>query len=341
MSDVPPPSETASPASSPPPPSTPKLPPPNAPKPPPRQATRAPVAVWLGAILIVALGLVGSAPYWAPPLLPLLPWSERPAQPAPPAQEQTAKQLAIIQQQLEQLLALSNRVAALENRPQPDAATAIAPVAAQVQQLGARLDQIDKQLAQLARDEAANAESPRRVLMIALASLGNAIASSRPFAAELASVEALGQNRKDWAATLRPLEAAAKAGIPSTAVLAQRFSNQIAPAILRADAAAPSSQQGLGQAMLARLRGLVVIRRVDGSGTGTGPTDQAVAQAQAALDKGDLAGAVKALGALSGAAANAAQPWMKDAQQRLDAEQTIAKLSQDLAGDMAAGSSGG
>ncbi len=251
-----------------------------------------------------------------------------------------AEQLAGIQQQLSELTNLSSRVAALENRPAPDASAAVAPLASQVQQLGTHLDQIDKQLAQLAHDAANNAEGPQRVLMVALASLGNAVSGSRPFATELTSVEALGQNRAGWAASLQPLEASAKTGIPSTAVLAQRFTDAVAPAILRAQANVPSNQQSLGQAMLTRLRSLVIIRRVDGGASGN-PTDQAVGEAQAALNKSDLAGAVKALGALNGAAADATQPWLKDAQQRLDAEQTIAKLSRDLAGEMAAGASGG
>src|SRR6185503_13330069 len=225
------------------------------------------------------------------------------------------------------------RVQALENRPAPDASAAVAPLAAQVQHLGTHLDQIDKQIAQLAHDAANNAESPQRVLIVALASLGNAIATSRPFGAELASVEALGRNRQGWAAALEPLEAPAKTGIPSAAVLAQRFTGDVAPAILRAEANAPSSQQGLGQAMLTRLKSLVIIRRVDGGGgnSGDAPIAGAVDEAQAALNKGDLAGAVKALGALNGATAAAAQPWRQDAQQRLEAEQTIAKLSRDLA----------
>jgi hypothetical protein len=320
----------------------PKLPPPTAAKPPRRPPLRVPASLSLAVLLIVALALVGTAPYWAPPLMPLLPW--RAAQTAPPpnqAQERMAQQLAAIQQQLDRLTNLDNRVQALENKPAPDASAAVAPLAGQVQQLGAHLDQIDKQLAQLAHDAASNAESPQRVLMVALASLGNAVAGSRPFGAELTSVEALGQNRQGWAASLQPLEAPAKTGIPSTAVLAQRFTGDVAPAILRAQANVPSSQQSLGQAMLTRLRSLVIIRRVDGGGAGGNPTDQAVGEAQAALNKSDLAGAVKALGALNGAAANAAQPWRQDAQQRLDAEQTIAKLSRDLAGEMAAGASGG
>ncbi len=339
MTDTPPPSETAPPRHIETPP--PALPPPTTGK---GHAPHRAWAAWLGVLLVIALALVGTSPYWAPSLMPLLPWSAGAAQPSPQqtqAQQQMAQQLAAIQQQLEQLTSLNNRVTALENRPQPDASAAVAPLAAQVQQLAAHLDQIDKQLAQLAHDEASDAQSPQRMLMIALAGLGNAIASSRPFAAELASVEALGQGRKDWAASLQPLEAAAKTGIRSTALLAQRFTNDVAPAILRAAANAPSDQQNLGQAMWARLRSLVIIRRVNGGSSGGNPTDRAVDAAQAALDKGDLAGAVKALGALSGGAATVAQPWLKEAQERLDAEQTVAKLSRDLAGDMAAGASGG
>lgn len=344
MSETPPASSGAAPT--PPPridPTPPKLPPPNAAKKPSRPPLRVPATVSLAVILIVALALVGTSPSWAPALMPLLPWSA--AQNAPQAnqaQERMAQQLAAIQQRLDQLANVSGRVAALENRPAPDASAAIAPLAGQVQQLSTHLDQIDKQVAQLAHDAANNGESPQRVLMVALASLGNAVASSRPFTAELTSVEALGRNRQGWVAALQALEAPAKTGIPSAAILAQRFTNDVAPAILRAQANAPSRQQNLGQAMLTRLRALVIIRRVDGAkSAGDDPTDQAIGEAQAALNKSDLAGAVKALGALNGAAADAAQPWLKDAQQRLDAEQTIAKLSRDLAGDMAAGASGG
>src|SRR5262249_13578621 len=141
---------------------------------------------------------------------------------------------------------------------------------------------------------------------------------------------------------LQPLDAAAKSGIPSTAVLAQHFTDDVAPAMLLADADAASHQQSLGQGMLTRLKKLgLICPGGGGGGTSNDPAAQAVDRAQAALNKGDLAGAVKALGALSGAAASAAQPWLKDAQLRLDAEQTIAKLSRDLAGEMAAGASGG
>ncbi len=335
MSDAPsPPEESATAAPSLPPPIT---TPPKAKRPP----LRVPASLSLGLSLVVVLALVATSPYWAPTLMPLMPWSVPVAPPQAATSDNTAQQLAAIEQQLSSVAALANRVSALESKPAPDASAAVAPIAGQVQQLSAQIDQINKQLAQLTHDAASNAESPQRVLMVSLASLGNAIAGSRPFAAELASVEALGQGRSGWAAALQSLEGPAKTGIASTAVLAQRFSTDTAPAILRAEAAPPTGQQSLSDAMLARLRRLIVIRRVDNSGAGTSPTDQAVAQAQAALNAGDLSGAVKALGTLSGAPAAAAKPWLADAQQRLDAEQTIAKLSRDLAGDLAAGASGG
>jgi hypothetical protein len=342
-------SDTSSPPSgaapSPPPrvdPTPPKLPPPNAAKKASRPPIRVPATASLAVLLIVALALVGTSPYWAPSLMPLLPWSAPQAPQQNPAQDQTAQQLAAIQQQLEQLTTLGNRVGALENRQPPDTTAALAPLTGQVQQLDQRIDQIDKLMVQLTRDAANNAESPQRVLMISLASLSNTIATSRPFAAELASVEAQAQSHKGWAASLQPLEAPAKTGIPSTAVLTQRFSDDVAPAILRADANTPTSQQNMAESMWARLKSLVIIRRVDGARAGSNnPTDQAVNEAQAALNQSDLAGAVKALGTLKGAAAKPARPWLKDAQLRVDAEQTIAKLSQDLASDMAAGTSGG
>jgi hypothetical protein len=302
---------------------------------PPRRAMRVPLSAALGALLIVALALVGTAPYWAPPLLPLLPWSAQTAA-STRQSDQITQRLSTIEQQLGNLSALNNRLTALENKPAPDASAAMAPLSNQVQQLGTHLDQIDGKLAQLQHDEAANADSTERVLMIAVASLGNAVADSRPFTAELTSVEALGQNRTGWATALQPLESAAKTGLPSTAILAQRFANDTAPAILRAEAEGPTAHQDLWHAMLAKLRGLVIIRRIDRNVAGANPTDAAVEAAQAALDKGDLNGAVTALNGLSGAPATAVQPWLKDAQQRLAAEQTIAKLSQELAGELAA-----
>jgi hypothetical protein len=110
---------------------------------------------------------------------------------------------------------------------------------------------------------------------------------------------------------------------------------------LRAAAATPDPQAGFGEAVLAKLRSLVVIRRTDGSGDGASPVDAAVATAETALAKGDLAGAVAAVSGLTGAPAQAAASWLNQAQQRLQAEQTLATLTQEISSDLAAGASGG
>jgi hypothetical protein len=296
--------------------------------------------VWLLAVLVVALGVVGTSAYWLPAIQPLLtshPQSN-PQNNEPIAT--VAARLAAIERRLDTIQSLDDRLAAIERRPAPDASASLAPLEDQLQQLSARLDATEARLAQLIKDQTTRGDSAQRILIVALADLGNAVSTSRPFAAPLASVEALGQSRPGWAMALRPLEAPAKNGIPSAAVLAQRFSDEVATAILRADAASPSTQSSLGQAVLAKLRSLVVIRRTDGAGDNASPVDSAVAMSEAALAKEDLAGAVAALGNLSGAPATAAAAWLQQAQQRLQAEQTIAKLTQELSSDLAAAGGG-
>jgi hypothetical protein len=259
------------------------------------------------------------------------------------ANEQAATldaRLAAIEHRLDTLQNLSDRIGTLERRPAPDASAAIAPLDDRFQQLDARLDRVEARLSQLIKDQTLRGDSAQRVLIVALADLGNAVSSSQSFAAQLASVEALGQGRQGWAATLRPIEDAARTGLPSAAILAQRFSDDVAPGILRADAASSGPQAGLGDAILAKLRALVIIRRTDGSGTGN-PVETAVATAEAALAKGDLGGAVAALNSLDGAAKAAAASWLQTAQQRLQAEQIIARLTQEIASDLAAGANGG
>jgi hypothetical protein len=102
-------------------------------------------------------------------------------------------------------------------------------------------------------------------------------------------------------------------------------------------ASEPAVKSDWREQTLARLRGLVTIRRVDGSshtGSGGGSTggstggsnggaDGAVGVAEAALVRGDLAGAVAALELLTGTDAEAARPWLIMARARLAAETAL------------------
>jgi hypothetical protein len=297
------------------------------------------------AALIVALLVAGSGPFW----VPLLPWSpagntalEAGAQTAESARRATDARIARLEAQVQQietavhnaapasaLGGLTDRVSALEHRPDTAAQTAQALAAMQqtVAGLSARLDAVESKLGKVAAAQSQEIGSDR-MLFLALASLRAAMAASGPFQGELDSVETLARGDTALEGALQPLEGAAASGIPSTALLAERFDQQTAPAIFRAAATAETPGEGWGERILARIRALVVVRRVDGGGD---PTDVAVARARRALDAGDLAGGVAAVKTLSGPAAGAAAAWLGQAEQRLAAQAALDRAAQLVA----------
>ena len=321
--------------------------PPEAPKPAPPPNRAPPPAAparrqgWGAAVAvaIIAAVLVLAAPFWAPPLLPLLPWGRAPdrsadvkalaarldaAEAAQRANDaRTAQLLSQTSQLAAQAQQQAGRIDALEHRD-PDAA--VAALKDQVTQLSARLDDAAKRAAAPPADG---------MLLVSLGELRAALGSGAPFGGTLAASRALGRNDADVSAALDALAPAAATGVPTTTLLAERFETETAPAILRADAAttAPGDDSFLAR-LLARVRTLVVIHRVDGAGGDA--TEAAVAKAQASLRQDDLAGAVAALKALDGAPAQAAAPWLASAGQRLAAQDALDKLMQQVAGRLAA-----
>ncbi len=322
----------------------PDLPPPLAVEPAPPRAglgRMRGILPWIVVVIVVAL-VAGSAPYWTP----LLPWggvhalTEQLAA-AEATQQREDARVTHLETQVQQLAAaarsdqtaaaltaLTTRVATLEQKEAAAAGSAANAAALhdEVVALTARLSDDEARLGKLAAQS--SDQGGDRLLLVGLAQLRAALAGSAPFTGELAAVTALGHGNSDLAAALQPLSAEAATGIPSTAQLAQRFSADTAPAIFRAAAApAPGSGSGWGERILARIRALVVIHRVNGSD----PTDVAVTQAEHALADGDLAGAVAAVKSLAGAPAEAASPWLAVAEKRLAAESALATLSQQIA----------
>lgn len=309
---------------------------------------------WIAAAIaiVAALLIAGSAPFWTP----LLPWAQssggdvqtridaaetarRAAEARVARLESQVQQLASQMQQLDvnarnaapasALTALDNRIASLERRPDTAAQTAqdLARLHQDDAGLATRLDAIDARLGKLAAAQSAEGGSDR-MLFLALAALRASLTGSGPYKGELASVESLAHGDATTASALQPLAASALSGIPSTALLAERFANQTAPAIFRAAAAGTVKSETWGERILASVRSLVVINRVDGGGN---PTEVAVARARRALDGGDLAGAVAAVKSLSGAPADAAAAWLALAEQRLAAEAALDRLAQQVA----------
>jgi hypothetical protein len=154
-----------------------------------------------------------------------------------------------------------------------------------------------------------------------LGQMREAIEQARPFLAEFDAFIRLARG-SDLAAAAQPLAEPARNGVASRAVLVKGLAEL---AGRMAVASEPAAKSDWREQTLARLRGLVTIRRIDGSSHpgSDGGSEGAVGIAQAALARGDLAGAVAALEPLTGADAEAARPWLVMARERLAAEAAL------------------
>ena len=162
----------------------------------------------MAAVLVAALIIVGSAPYWAPQLLPLLPWGmgnlqdqrleavEEQSRGAVEAvtriERQTQSTSAALAGLSDQIKTLSDRVAALEQRPAaaPDVADALAPTKAELARLEQQLDALAARLDKLAAEQTAQSGNADRMLLLAAGELRSDLASSRPYAGALEAVAA-------------------------------------------------------------------------------------------------------------------------------------------------------
>jgi hypothetical protein len=76
---------------------------------------------------------------------------------------------------------------------------------------------------------------------------------------------------------------------------------------------------------MASAQSLVKIKRIDEAPAGEGPA-ATLARARGALDRGDLASAVKEVESLDGPAREAFSPWLGEAHARLGADETLTRL---------------
>ena len=170
------------------------------------------------------------------------------------------------------------------------------------------------------------AESADRAVRLALAAtaLNAAVERGDAFAAELATVKALGADPKLVAA----LEPFARSGVPTAAALARQFS-EVAPAL--SQASEPPSREGVLGRLQANAEKLVRIRRVDEA-----PGSDAaaiVARSDAKVARGDLAGTAAELSQLAPNARAPAEAWIKSVQARTAAIDASRRLAADaLAG---------
>lgn len=158
-------------------------------------------------------------------------------------------------------------------------------------------------------------------LILAVGQLQGEIAAGRPFAASLKATTVLAQAAGlDAGAAIAALTPMAGKGVATRQQLQLGFA-QTLTSVLASSAAA---QQGFWQRTLARITGLVSVRRT-GEIAGT-DAEAVMARAEVRMNGGDLAGAAKQMAGLDGSAATAAAPWLAAANGRLAAEAATAKL---------------
>ncbi|WP_448190334.1 COG4223 family protein [Azospirillum sp. sgz301742] len=221
---------------------------------------------------------------------------------------------------------LSDRLAALESKPAADP-TLGQDVTALKQQVSTLAQQ-----ATAKQDTAASAEA----LVLAAGQLRSALSGSGPFQGELQAVKALGSSDAQLNQALDSIAPYAGKGIPTQAQLADRLDRQ-AGDIVRA------ALKGEGGNWIKEVTGtlstLVTVRRQGGDVVGDTP-EAAVARAQAALNDGNLKGAVDEMSTLQGPAAQAASGWLADAKARLAANTAGQQLTGRSIALMSAASGG-
>jgi hypothetical protein len=123
---------------------------------------------------------------------------------------------------------------------------------------------------------------------------------------------------------LSPLDGPATSGVASRTALVARL-RELAPQIATAK---PPPKATWKSQIVARLRSLVTVRRIEGADQT--PAEGAVGGAERALASGDLAGAVATLDGLSGPSRAAAQPWLQMAKARLAVEAALRQVEAAL-----------
>ncbi|MCE9648297.1 MAG: hypothetical protein K8R18_01615 [Parvibaculum sp.] len=171
----------------------------------------------------------------------------------------------------------------------------------------------------------------RAALGLALSNLSRAATGPGPFKGELDVVASFLPKEPELAA----LRDAAASGVPTEASLKARFPVLVQNVL---DAERQAASDGLFQRFVANARKLITVRRT-GEITGT-DTDAVLARMEERLKLDDLPAAVVEAKGLTGAAAEAAKPWLKDAQARVATTQLLRDLTAHVTTRLAAGAKG-
>ncbi|MFO1190073.1 MAG: uroporphyrinogen-III synthase [Alphaproteobacteria bacterium] len=249
------------------------------------------------------------------------------------ARSQAGPDLSARLAEIEARLAASDQAVAELRKRADTASTGVNPQA--IAALETRLDL-------LTRDVAANRERVGQVattaaaqqagrggeaLVLALTQLSDAVARGGGYAGELDVVRGFAGNLGPAAAEHLDLLAQHAATGVSTRLNLQFLFPDMARRVLLAHN--PSPQDRLIDRLIRKVQGLISVRPLgDGAGTADDAAEpgQIIAVAESRLRADDLAGAVAALAELKGPAADAALPWVAEAQARLKTQDALRQL---------------
>ena len=222
--------------------------------------------------------------------------------------------------------ALLERIDALENSMSKTAVVARSSRAFDRQELDdriaalvARINEQEEEAAAIKR--ALRASSSSDVLALAIGQLRDSLSRARPFEAEIATLKRLASDKADILTAIAPLEAISVKGVPSRSELLSRL-----PAVVDATVAAirTTDQGDWIDRTISKLRGFVIVRRVDGKGGGT---DAILARAEAAADRDDLSAAGLEISKLNINSDGEINAWLDNARARLTMEEAQTTLN--------------
>lgn len=200
---------------------------------------------------------------------------------------------------------LEERISALENKAPAESAPAAPAIPAEA------LDALKADIARIRDDNHVTV----RTLLLA-DQMQSALRSGTPFTDELSQLEVLRPDLKD---TLVPLEAIAPSGIATLEQLRAGFAQALSPE--------PSAANDRG--LVENLKSLVKIRKVGKDQKGT-DNEAIIARAEAKLNAGDVAAALKETENLSPQVAKNFAQWQERARQYLTAGAALQKIRASL-----------
>jgi hypothetical protein len=168
---------------------------------------------------------------------------------------------------------------------------------------------------------ATTAEASTRAQVIAYLQLRNAAATATPFTDELQKLAATAKNIADLPALVAKLENPAHGGVATLPMLQGRFNVMAGPA---AQAMELAAAKNWWDRMLAHMQEVISIRRIDHDGNSS--DGKALHDAAAALQRGNVAGAITAVETLPPEAQQEMQEWLIDAKARVALDAALAQI---------------